>query len=67
MATEEGESSSKVVILKTKAVIKKAKDEDRDIKIIINNNILLKRPIKVVPPPKFNSNPSKLKEYLDKV
>ncbi len=67
MTTEEGESSSKVVILKTKAVIKKAKDEDRDIKIIINNNILLKRPIKVVPPPKFNSNPSKLKEYLDKV
>jgi hypothetical protein len=67
MTTEEGESSSKVVILKTKAVIKKAKDKDRDIKITINNNILLKRPVKVVPPPKFNNNPSKLKEYLNKV
>jgi hypothetical protein len=67
MATEEGESSSKVVILKTKAVIKKAKDEDRDIKITINNNILLKRPVKVALPPKFNGNPSKLEEYLDKV
>jgi hypothetical protein len=67
MTTEEGESSSKVVILKTEAVIKKAKDEDRDIKITINNNILLKRPVKVVTPPKFNSNPSKLKEYLNKV
>jgi hypothetical protein len=42
MAIEEGEGSSKVVIPKTKAVIKKAKDEDRDIKITINNNILLK-------------------------
>jgi hypothetical protein len=51
MAIKEGESSSKVVILKTKAVIKKAKDDDRDIKITINNNILLKRPVKVAPPP----------------
>jgi hypothetical protein len=42
MATEEGGSSSKVVIPKTKDVIKKAKDEDRDIKITINNNIMLK-------------------------
>jgi hypothetical protein len=67
MAIEEGESSSKVIILKTEAVIKKAKDKDRDIKITINNNILLKRPIKVVTPPKFNSNLSKLKEYLNKV
>jgi hypothetical protein len=67
MATEEGESSSKVVILKTEAVIKKAKDEDRDIKMTINNNILLKRLVKVVLLPKFNSNPSKLKEYLNKV
>jgi hypothetical protein len=67
MATEEGESSSKVIILKTKEVIKKAKDEDRDIKITINNNINLKRPVKVTPLPKFNSDPSKLKEYLDKV
>ncbi len=55
------------MILKTKAIIKKAKDEDRDIKITINNNILLKRPVKVVPSPKFNSDLSKLKEYLDKV
>jgi hypothetical protein len=67
MATEEGESSSKVMIPKTKEVIKKAKDEDRDIKITINNNINLKRPVKVVPLLKFNNNPSKLKEYLDKV
>ncbi len=67
MAIKEGESSSKVVILKTKAVIKKAKDKDRDIKITINNNILLKRLIKVIPPSKFNSNLSKLKEYLNKV
>jgi hypothetical protein len=67
MAIKEGESSSKVVILKTEAVIKKVKDEDRDIKITINNNILLKRLIKVIPPPKFNSNLSKLKEYLNKV
>ncbi len=55
------------MILKTKAVIKKAKDEDRDIKITINNNILLKRLIKVVLLPKFNNNLSKLKEYLNKV
>jgi hypothetical protein len=67
MAIEEGESSSKVVILKTEAVIEKAKDKDRDIKITINNNILLKRPIKFIPLSKFNSNPSKLKEYLNKV
>jgi hypothetical protein len=67
MAIEEGESSSKVIILKTKEVIKKAKDEDKDIKITINNNINLKRLIKVVPLPKFNSNLSKLKEYLNKV
>jgi hypothetical protein len=81
MAIEEGESSSKVVILKTKvvilktkvvilktkAVIKKAKDKDRDIKITINNNILLKRPIKVILLLKFNNDPSKLKEYLNKV
>jgi hypothetical protein len=67
MAIKEGESSSKVVIPKTKAVIKKAKDKDRDIKITINNNILLKRPIKVILPPKFNNDPSKLEEYLNKV
>jgi hypothetical protein len=67
MATEEGESSSKVVIPKTEAVIKKAKDDNRDIKITINNNIILKRPVKVVPPPKFNSDLSKLEEYLNKV
>jgi hypothetical protein len=67
MATEEGESSSRVTILKTIELIKKAKDKDRDIKIILDNNISLKRPVKVVPLPKFNSNSSKLKEYLNKV
>jgi hypothetical protein len=67
MATEEGESSSKVIILKTKEVIKAAKDKDRDIKITLNNNINLKRPVKVVPLPKFNGDLSKLKEYLNKV
>jgi hypothetical protein len=67
MATEEGESSSRVIILKTSKVIKKAKDKDRDIEIILDNNISLKRPVKVVPLLKFNSNSSKLEEYLDKV
>jgi hypothetical protein len=67
IATEEGESSSRVIILKTSKVIKKAKDKDRDIKIILNNNISLKRPVKVIPLPKFNSNSSKLEEYLNKV
>ncbi len=67
MATEEGESSSRIIIPKTIEVIKKAKDKDRDIKITLNNNISLKRPVKVVPLPKFNSNSSKLKEYLNKV
>jgi hypothetical protein len=67
MATKEGESSSRVMIPKTTKVIKKAKDKDRDIKMTLDNNISLKRPVKVVPLPKFNSNSSKLKEYLDKV
>jgi hypothetical protein len=67
MATEEGESSSKVIIPKTNKAIKKAKDKDRDIKITLNNNISLKRPIKVVLLPKFNSNSNKLKEYFNKV
>jgi hypothetical protein len=67
MATEEGESSFRVIILKTTKAIKKAKDKDRDIEITLNNNISLKRPIKVTPLPKFNSNFSKLKEYLNKV
>jgi hypothetical protein len=67
MAIEEGESSSRVIILKTTKVIKKAKDKDRDIKITLNNNISLKRPVKVVPLPKFNSDFNKLKEYLNKV
>jgi hypothetical protein len=67
MAIEEGESSSRVIIPKTIEVIKKAKDKDEDIKITLNNNISLKRPVKVVPLPKFNSNSSKLKEYLNKV
>jgi hypothetical protein len=67
MATEEGESSSRVMILNTIELIRKAKDKDRDIKITLNNNISLKRPVKVIPLPKFNSNSSKLKEYLNKV
>jgi hypothetical protein len=67
MTIEEGESSSKVVILKTTEVIKKAKDKDRNIEITLNNNISLKRPIKVVPLLKFNSDLSKLEEYLNKV
>jgi hypothetical protein len=67
MAIEEGESSSRVIILKTIEAIKKAKDKDKDIKITLNNNISLKRPVKVVPLPKFNSDSSKLKEYLNKV
>ncbi len=67
MAIEEGESSSRVIIPKTIEVIKKAKDKDRDIEITLNNNISLKRLVKVVPLPKFNRDLSKLKEYLDKV
>ncbi len=67
MTTEEGESSSKVVLLRTKAVIKKVKDKDRDIKITINNNITLNRLVKVTTLPKFNKDLSKLKEYLNKV
>jgi hypothetical protein len=67
MTTEEGESSSRVIILKTSKVIKKAKDKDRDIKITLNNNISLKRLVKVVLLPKFNSDFSKLEEYLNKV
>jgi hypothetical protein len=67
MATEEGESSSRVIIPKTIEVIEKAKDKDRDIEITLDNNISLKRPVKVVPLPKFNGDLSKLKEYLDKV
>jgi hypothetical protein len=67
MATEEGESSSKVTIPKTMELIKKAKDRDRDIKMTLDNNISLKRPVKVTPLPKFNGDSSKLKEYLDKV
>ncbi len=67
MATEEGESSSRVIILKTTKVIEKAKDKDRDIEITLDNNISLKRPVKVAPLPKFNGDLSKLKEYLDKV
>jgi hypothetical protein len=64
---EEGESSSRVIISNTIELIKKAKDKDRNIEITLNNNISLKRPVKVVPLPKFNSDFSKLKEYLDKV
>jgi hypothetical protein len=67
MAIEEGESSSRVMIPNTIELIRKAKDKDKDIEITLNNNISLKRPVKVVPLPKFNSDSSKLKEYLDKV
>jgi hypothetical protein len=67
MTIEEGESSSRVIIPKTTKVIKKAKDKDRNIKITLNNNISLKRPVKVAPLSKFNSNLSKLEEYLNKV
>jgi hypothetical protein len=67
MTTEEGESSSKVVVLRTKAVIKEAKDKDGDIKITINNNITLNRLVKVAILPKFNRDLSKLEEYLNKV
>ncbi len=67
MTTEEGESSSRVTISKTIELIEKAKDKDKDIKITLNNNISLKRPVKVVPLPKFNSDSSKLEEYLNKV
>jgi hypothetical protein len=41
MAIEKGESSSKVVVLRTKTIIKRVKDKDRDIKITLNNNITL--------------------------
>jgi hypothetical protein len=67
MATEEGESSSKVVVLRTETVIKRAKDKDRDIKMTLDNNITLNRLVKVITPPKFNSDLSKLEEYLNKV
>ncbi len=67
MATEEGESSSRVTIPKTIELIEKAKDKDGDIKMTLDNNISLKRPVKVVPLPKFNGDFNKLKEYLDKV
>jgi hypothetical protein len=67
MTIEEGESSSRVIIPNTIELIRKAKDKDRDIKMTLNNNISLKRPVKVIPLPKFNSDSSKLKEYLNKV
>ncbi len=47
-------------------MIKKVKDNNRDIKITLNNNITLKQLIKVINLLKFNSDPSKLKEYLNK-
>jgi hypothetical protein len=67
MAIEEGESSSKVVVLRTETVIKRVKDKDRDIKITLNNNITLNLLVKVITPLKFNSDLSKLEEYLNKV
>jgi hypothetical protein len=66
MAIEEGESSSKIAVLRTEKVIKKVKDNNRDIKITLNNNIIIKQLIKVIPPPKFNGDLDKLKEYLNK-
>ncbi len=42
MTIEEGKSSSKVIVLRTKTIIKKVKDSNRDIKITLNNNITLK-------------------------
>jgi hypothetical protein len=42
MTIKEGESSSKVVVLRTKTIIKKVKDSNKDIKITLNNNIILK-------------------------
>jgi hypothetical protein len=41
MTIEKGESSSKVIVLRTKAIIKEVKDKDKDIKITINNNLTL--------------------------
>jgi hypothetical protein len=41
MTIEEGESSSKVVVLRTETMIKRVKDKDGDIKITLNNNITL--------------------------
>jgi hypothetical protein len=32
----------------------------------LNNNIIIKRPIKVALPPKFSGDPNKLEEYLNK-
>jgi hypothetical protein len=54
-------------IPKTDKVIKAIKDKDRDIKITLNNNVILNRTIKVVLLPKFLSKPNKLKEYLNKI
>ncbi len=56
-----------MTIPKTIELIEKAKDKDRDIKITLDNNISLKRPVKVAPLPKFNGDSNKLEEYLDKV
>jgi hypothetical protein len=66
MAIEEGESSSKVLVLRTKTIIKKVKDNNKNIKITLNNNITLKQPVKVTTLSRFNNNLSKLKEYLNK-
>jgi hypothetical protein len=63
---KEGESSSKITILRIDKVIKKEKDLDRDIKIFFNNNIIIKQLIKVALLPKFSRDLEKLKEYLNK-
>jgi hypothetical protein len=49
-----------------KELIKKAKDNNSDIEMSLNNNITIKRLIKVALPLKFSSNPNKLEEYLNK-
>jgi hypothetical protein len=66
MTIEEGESSVKVTIPKTEEKIKATKDNDRDIKITLNNNIIIKRLIKVVLLLKFLGDLDKLEEYLNK-
>ncbi len=69
MAREEGESSVSITIPNSlnKEVIKVIKNKDSNIIIDLNNNITLIRTLKIVVLPKFSRQPSKLKEYLNKV
>jgi hypothetical protein len=66
MTIEEGESSTKVIILRIEEKIKATKDNNRDIKITLNNNIIIKQPIKVALLLKFLGDLEKLEEYLNK-